>query len=134
MLRAAFTAGILLIVASPVHASDSAPGSSSNASATFTVYIPPIASAIEASSQGAAGLWSISGQHDGIMINLVRSGGFIEAIDIYSRQTSGIEVQWNTRTAAVQAPSGSQQGDLVKKHFALPKNVPLVSAFTIRSI
>ncbi len=134
MFRVTAIASFAAMLASPAYASNGQTDASSSASATIAVYIPPIASALQASSEGAVGLWSISGQHEGIMINLIETDGYIHSVDIYSRQTSGIELQWDASMRSTQIRADWNRPGLVQNHFQVPDDIDLVSTFTVRAI
>ncbi|WBY16510.1 hypothetical protein PF049_13120 [Erythrobacteraceae bacterium WH01K] len=105
---------------------------SSSAVMELRVYIPPIADSLRAAETGANGIWTVKGEHGGLMIALDSEGTAESRVTIYSRESAAFNVFWDSADMrqAGTADSGSL-GQLAIKSFAVPKGPELVRTFTI---
>ena len=135
MLRYVIGACLALMPALPAHAADGSLETTSAGSVSVSVFIPPLAAALAAQAQGAAGVWSITGQHNGIMIAFLETeDGIMDSVDIFTRQTTGFELQWDSAMAPSHASSVLPNDGLTQNRFALPDNSDWVTSFTISAI
>ncbi len=108
---------------------------SSSAVMQLRVYIPPIADSLRAAESGANGIWTVKGEHGGLMIALDSEGTNDSKVTIYSRESTAFNVFWdNTTTRQVGLADSGSLGQLAMKSFAVPKGPELVRTFTIRPL
>ena len=97
--------------------------SSSSGTMTITVYIPPIAPAIQAASGGAVGLWTIDGQFNGMMLRVGDVGGNTP-VTLYTRPGNLVALSAGSGTwsaqSIVQAGTSVNDGGLIKSDFQSP--------------
>ena len=99
------------------------------------VYIPPVADAIRATENGANGMWTIKGEHGGLMIALEGEGTAGSKVTIYSRESTEFNVYWGGGKVAAPGPKASGSlGQLAMNKFLVPKSADLVQTFTIASL
>lgn len=135
MLRIALATGLVMLVSTPCLASSGSLDQSSSASASVSVYIPPISAALRASAQGAVGLWSITGQFNGIMIDLGETqDGLFDSVEVFTRTTTGYELQWDLAATSNPVIASNDKGGLAQSLFRVPAGSPPVATFTIRAI
>lgn len=104
-------------------------------SAQFTVTIPPIAEALEASRTGAAGLWTVKGSR-GLMIAVAERQGKASAIRIFAREKMAYSVTWSSSGST---PERTQSRDFTNdtldaQNFNVPKTAGSVETFTLSAI
>ena len=94
VLRKAATSSLFLVAALSSHQAGAADlsTSSSSGSFSFTVIIPPLGASIEAANRGAAGLWTISGANDGLMIDFGSDETGVPTLNLYRRSGTAAEI------------------------------------------
>lgn len=122
-------------LAAPAAAETGQMGSSSSASSTFRVYIPPLAASLQAAENGAVGLWTVEGREQGLLISLDRDESRSpKSVTVYSRRADGIEFRWSgARNASRPVVAGDFNG-LSRKTFSMPQTASPVEVFTLTGI
>lgn len=110
-------AGLALICASSVRASDVGP--SDSASVTITVNIPPFEAALAAQAEGAVGLWTVGTDGSPLMIKLPdRLSGEGEAA-IFTDGAMPVSISGDGRALVVSRGATSTTNGLRRQAFGL---------------
>lgn len=119
-LRPAFVS--LALLALPGVAAGQSLGSSASASATITVIIPPIAPVLAARAGGAVGLWSMTGDGQGLMLKIGSDAGGNAALSLYTPEATVLSVRMADGDGRVFRAAENRDGGLRRQDFLLAAN------------
>jgi hypothetical protein len=108
--------------------------SSSTGSFAFTVVIPPLGASIAAANEGAAGLWTIAGANDGLMIDFGSDELGKPTLNLYRRAGIAAEIFTGAQLEATGRTDSKNNDGLMNDQYRFDGLSAGVETITIRGV